>query len=369
MALNTKTFTVLVQDQVAAIQGAARTLVDLTVGSILRALTESVALVVLWIQSLILQLLAATRAATASGSDLDTWMADYGLTRLPALAATGSVTFSRFTPTLQAVVPIGAIAQTGDGTQQFKVQLDTTNTAYSASQGGYVLAAGTASVTVPVTASVAGSGANVSVGQINTIAQAMPGVDTVSNASAFTNGADAETDAAFRARFALYISGLREGIKSSVQSAIANLQAGVQYTLVENQTLAGLTQYGYFYVVINPYTTTLQQQVYGAVDAVRPLGSTFGVFSATQVTVNVGMTVTAKSGYTHSQVAAAVTTAVQNFIAGLGLGVPLYWSQLYAVAYSVAGVQEVTGLTANSGTADISATAQQVLVCGTVTVS
>lgn len=369
MAISTKSFTDLVTQQVAAIQGAASSLIDLTIGSVLRALVEAVAAVALWLQGMILQLLAATRAATSSGTDLDTWMADFGLTRLAAVAASGNVTFARFTTSLQAVIPIGATVQTADGSQVFAVTLDTTNPAYSSTLGGYVIAVGVSSVVVPVMAAVAGGAGNISAGQLNTITQAMPGVDTVSNALAYANGVDAETDTAFRARFALYISGLRAGIKEAVASAIAGMQQGIQYSLVENNDYSGNTQNGYFYVVINPSGSTLQSDVYTAIDAIRPLSVTFGVFPATTLTANIVLTATAASGYTHAQIVTAITTAIQDFIAGLGLAKPLYWSQLYAVAYGVAGVQEVTGLTVNGGTVDLAATAKQVIISGTVTVN
>ena len=39
----------------------------------------------LWMQWLILQVLQCTRAATSNGPDLDSWMADMTLTRLPAV--------------------------------------------------------------------------------------------------------------------------------------------------------------------------------------------------------------------------------------------------------------------------------------------
>src|SRR5574340_1428069 len=144
--ITTQDFSTIVRTIVTAIQGGARTLVDLTVGSILRAVIESNAAVVLWLQGLILQLLAATRAATSSAADLNTWVGDYGVTRLAAVAATGQVTFSRFTAAQQAVIPIGASVQTGDGSQSFAVTLDAANPAYSAALGGYVMAVGVASV-------------------------------------------------------------------------------------------------------------------------------------------------------------------------------------------------------------------------------
>lgn len=137
MAITTQDFVTIVRNQVTAIQGAASSLVDMTVGSILRAVVEANAAVVLWLQGLILQLLATTRAATSSGADLDSWVADYGVTRLAGVAATGQVTFSRFTATQQAEIPVGSSVQTADGSQVFTVTADTTNPAYSARSGAW----------------------------------------------------------------------------------------------------------------------------------------------------------------------------------------------------------------------------------------
>ena len=104
MAITTQDFSTIVRNTVTAVQGAARGLVDLTVGSILRSVIEANATVILWLQGLILQLLATTRAATSVSADLDTWVLDYGLTRLGAVPASGQVTFSRATATAPVVV-------------------------------------------------------------------------------------------------------------------------------------------------------------------------------------------------------------------------------------------------------------------------
>lgn len=374
MAITTQDFTTLVRNQVTAIQGAARGLVDLTVGSILRAVVEANAAVILWLQGLILQLLATTRAATSSGSDLDSWVADFGLSRLPGVAASGSVAFARFTATQQAVVTIGATIQTGDGSQQFAVTIDTANPAYNAGLGGYVLAAGVASISVPVQASSVGAAGNALIGQINTLTQPIPGVDTVSNAAAFTNGADAETDAALRTRFIAYVASLSKATKAAILYAITSLKQGMVAVLVENQLYAGTTQNGYFYAVIDDGTgapgSTLLSTANNAIDAVRPFTVAFGVFAPVVVTANVGMTITTASGYDHTATALLVKAAVQNYINALSLGQTLTYSRLAQVAYDASpGVTNVTAVTLNSGTSDLAATSQQVIKAGTVTVA
>src|SRR5580658_1094956 len=115
MILPIRSFTTIVRDMSTAITASAGKLIDISVGSVLRALIEANAAIVLWVQWLTLLTLQTTRAATSTGSDLDSWMADFSLQRLPAIAATGIATFSRFSGTAIAYVPIGTTVKTQDG--------------------------------------------------------------------------------------------------------------------------------------------------------------------------------------------------------------------------------------------------------------
>ncbi|MDW3683118.1 baseplate J/gp47 family protein [Cupriavidus sp. CV2] len=363
-----------IQNMATSVQQKAKVLVDFTVGSVTRAVVEATAQVVIWLEGLILLLLQATRAATSSGADLDSWMLDYGLTRLAATASTGQVTFSRFTSTYQAVIPVGTVIQTADGTQQFTVIADSNQAAYSAALGGYVIAAGIASAVATVQAVNTSSVTNVLANTITTLTQAVQYVDTVTNAAAFTNGADAETDGAFRARFITYINGLSKATKTAVGNAILAVKQGLSYVLVENQTYGGLSQPGYFYAVVDDGTgsppSTLLSSVSNAIDAVRPFCSTFAVFAPVVVTANVAMTITTAAGYSHSAVVALVQTALQSYINSLTIGQTLSFTRLAQVAYDASpGVTNVTGATLNSGTADLTATNQQIVKYGTVTVA
>lgn len=374
MAITTQDFTTLVRNQVTAIQGAASVLVDLTVGSILRAVVEANSAVILWLQGLILQVLAITRAATSNGADLDSWVGDFGVYRLAATYSTGLVTFARFTASMQAVVPIGVKVQSSDGTQNFAVTLDTTNPAYSATLGGYVLGVGVSSIGIPVQALVGGTSGNAVIGGINTLTQAVPGVDTVINSAAFINGANAETDAALRTRFIAWVASLSKATKLAIGFAISSLKTGVSYALVENQAYGGATQYGYFYVVVDdgtgyptgPFLSTVSN----AIDAVRPFTSTFGVFAPVVLTANIAMTITTAAGYDHTATALLAKTAIQNYINALVLGQSLSYSRLAQVAYDASpGITNVTGVTLNSASADLAATSQQVIKAGTVAVA
>ncbi|EIC83368.1 baseplate J/gp47 family protein [Serratia sp. M24T3] len=375
MALNLKTFATLVSDQVTALQGAAAGLVDTAIGSILRSIVESNSAVVMWIQQLIVDLLVTTRAATSSGDDLDSWMADFSFTRLAATAATGQVVFSRFTATNQAVIPVGTQVSTTDGTQAYLVTTDTTNAAYDATQTGYVLAAGVASVSVPVQAVTAGAAGNAQQGTITVISGSIQYVDTVTNTVTFGSGEDAESDTDFRARFVLWIASLSKSTLSAIGYALSSMQNGVTYTLTENQTYSGLSQPGYFYAVVDDGSgspsSTFLGQAYSAIDAVRGFTVTFSVFAPELVTANIAMTLTLSAPAVRSEVVALVDAALESYVASLALGQTLPFTQLATIAYGASPyVTNVTGVTLNASSADdLTATASQVIRAGTISVS
>ena len=107
-----------------------------------------------------------------------------------------------------------------------------------------------------------------------------------------------------------------------------------------------------------------------AVDAVRPVTSTFGVFAPIVVTANVLMSLTTAPGYVHATVVAAVVAALQKAINTLSLGVPFPFTRLAQIAYDASpGVTNVTGVQLNGTTADITPTSLQVIKAGTLNVS
>ena len=236
-----------------------------------------------------------------------------------------------------------------------------------------MLATNTASVNVPVLAATPGAGGNVQAGAISVITSPISGVDTVTNAAAFTNGVNAEADSSFRSRFVAYLASLSKATKAAVGYAITSLQQNVYYTLTENQNYNGTTNVGYFYVVVDDGTgypsNTLLTNASNAINAIRPLGSTFGVFAPSVETANVTMTITSASGLNHATVVGNVGLALQAFINGLTLGTSLPYTQLAAIAYGVSGVTNVSGVLLNAGTSDLAATQQQKINAGTMVIS
>lgn len=373
-ALNTKNFSTLVQDQAAAIQGRARELIDFSIGSTLRALVESNGGVGLWLESLALKILAATRATTSFGADLDSFVEDWGVERLGAQSAVGAVTFSRFSAAAQAVIPVGATVQTVDGTQGFLVIADPSNTSYNAGLFGYVVPANVTSLSVPVRAVTPGALGNVQPNTIAAITSSIPYIDTVTNAAAMTGGGDAEDDAALRVRFKRFIAQLAKATPAAVVYAAQLQQMGLQVTITENYDTYGHWSPGYFYLGIDDGEGTpsdfLVTQVYKAVDIVRAAGVRFSVFKSTVAPVDVSLNVEVLPGFDANVVKGQVGLAIANYIKAIGLGNGLAYTKLAQIAYEASpGLKNATTIRLNGDVLDIAGAPLVTLKPATITVS
>ena len=374
MQLLLRNFNTLVEQTSAAVQGSATQLLDFTTGSVLRAILEANASLALWLQWLILLALQTTRLATSSGSDVDSFGADFGMTRLGAVAAQGSATFSRYTPTMAALIPAGTTVTTSDSTTQFIVGTDITNAAWNASQNGYVLGLGVAAVTVPVTATVAGSSGSVLSGTISLITSALPGVDTVTNTLALTGGIDAETDSAFRLRFQGFINSRTRATVQAVTYATTSIQQGVNCTVQENTDGNGDYAPGKFVVTVDDGSgsppAALLSSIRTAVDAVRPVGSIFAVNSPSVLPANVALTLGIAQGSSSTDAIAAVNTAITDFVNTLPVGSNLPYTRLAQLAYDASpSVINVTGLTLQGGSADLTPPPATVIKIGSLAIA
>lgn len=338
MQLRLRTFSALVQSMAAAVESSATQLLDLTTGSTLRAVIEASASIGLWMQWLTLQVLRTTRAATCDGADLDSWMADLTLQRLPAVAATGIVTFSRYTQIAPALVPAGAQVRTRDGTQTFVVVADESTSSWSGSSGGYVIGVGVTTVDVPVVAQSPGIAGNVQAGAISLLVSALPGIDSVSNVNSFQNGLDAEADNAFRDRFRGFMVSHSRATPLAVGYAISTVQQGLGFTIQENIDPAGQTRVGHFVVTVDDGSgkpsTSLLSAVQSAIDEVRPVGSVFTVQPPTIRTTRVSLMISVVSGVEKAPVQVLVGNAIRSYINGLAIGAGLPLSRIAQLAYS-----------------------------------
>lgn len=120
---------------------------------------------------------------TAEVEFLERWCSIWGISRKPAAAATGSVTFAVQSG---AVIPAGTLLQALDGTQ------------YETTADAVVAAP---SATSPVAAVVPAAAGNRDAGQSLSLVSPIVGVQPTATAGVLTGGADLEEDTDLRARF------------------------------------------------------------------------------------------------------------------------------------------------------------------------
>lgn len=127
------------------------------------------------------------------GSNLDQFTALFGMQRQQAQAATGYVTFSTgANPAVSTItIPAGVVLQSSS-----------TSVQYTTTGSGTVSVGQTTSSAVPVQAVIAGSAGNTGAATITQmVGQLVPGIVSVTNGAALTNGTDAEDDNSFKTRF------------------------------------------------------------------------------------------------------------------------------------------------------------------------
>lgn len=388
MQLTLQSAKTIVQNAAAATQGACAKILNLNVGSGILAILEGSASVMLWLQAQALLVLQATRLSSSQGTDVDTYVADFGLTRAPAVTATGAVTFARLSPTYAALITpyvvttnsdgsttaTGTTIKTIDGTISFGVLADPTNAAWNAMLGGFVVPIGTASVTVQVQALVAGSSGNVGAGTIGLISSAISGIDTVTNALPFTNGLDPQSDPSVRQQFINFLASRARATLAAIEYAINLVQQGLFYQIVENVALDGSYSPGNFVVYLDDGTgnppSALRDAVYESVDAYRAIGTTIEVQGPTVVNASIVMTVMALPGYTSANLVGPVASAVTAYVDTVPMGSPALYSRLAQVAYdSTPGIANVSAITLNGAAADIGGGVGQVVRVSSLTVN
>lgn len=360
---------------VTATTAAANAVVDSSVGSLTLAFAQAVTGAALFLQAQVAKVLLLARASTSKGADLDSFLnGDWNFARLGAGLATGQATFGRFTPTLQAVVPIGAVISSGIGSQQYVVTLDTANAYYSQTLDGYVLAPTIASISCPISALIAGSIGNAPANTITTFIQPISGIDTVTNAEPLTNGSDAESDSAYLSRWWQYIQSLRAGTVAAIRTAVMSLQIGIACTVLENIHADLSADNGFLTVVVDDGSGTPSSTILNAagsqVDSVRAAGIRFAVTTPSVVMATIVLTVISAVTAQHAADQAAAQTAILDYVNSLPQSTSLVWARVFQVAFnSSTNIEAITGLTINGASSDLTATAIQRIMSTSVTVS
>lgn len=386
MTVPSKTWSQFVQDMQSLWGSGIGVVPVLSPGDFLLALFEGVAGQLDFLQAQVFMVLALTRASTSTGADLDSWMADFSFLRLPSTLATGTVTLSKlqaatspiFVPAATLVSGVytgGTLVQTVGGGVVYQIIPDTAQGSYVAQSNSYVLPAGTLSIFATAQALVGGSAGNVAAGAILQLGS-QSSVDAVVNTLPISNGFDAESDGAFRARFILYLSTLAKATKAAILAAIQSVQQGIQVSLAENQDPFGKVQLGTFTAFISNATqapsASLLAAAFAAADATRAFCIQPYVAAVANQLCTIVLAVRLAPGYTLAALQTTVAQAVVALADSLTAGQTLFISSVEQAALSVVGVMAVrSGTTINGQSVDFTSPSntQVEVVIGGVSVS
>ena len=360
-----KTFTSLVETQKAALQASNPQFTDLSPGSPLLSLIEANSGVALFMQYLVYQALLNTRMVTSSGTDLDTFGAQFLFGRYPATAATGMVLFNRFVALNQAKVPVNTLLRTGDGALTFQVIPDTNNTLYSSAQNAYIVPVGTTQFATLVQCVIPGAIGNIQPNTLTKIASTLVGISTVTNPAAFLNGVDAESDASFRTRFQSYINSRSRGTLLAIKDAILNTQPGLTYTIQENVAADGSPLPGNLLIYYDDGTgappTGLTNLLQQNVDSVRAAGISFSLAPANPIIVSIFLSTTFAPGFNKTTLVGNLAIAIENYLNSIPVGQPVIYTKLYQIIYENApGLIEASNLLINGRATDLAVLPNQV---------
>jgi uncharacterized phage protein gp47/JayE len=358
MALSIQTLQGILQGAVAAIQSACSAITSIGSGSPALAIAQADASQWSVQQANIWYVYSATRLSSSTGTDVDTFVNDFGLYREPATSAVGNVTLSLSTGS-SATILVGQQVLTGDGTQAFAVTEDAANPYWNTAAAGYVLPV------VPVAAVTPGSAGNVSAGAISLFGDAIAGFTGVTNQVAFVGGLDVESDAALKVRFIGYVASLEAATYEAVVSAINGVQQGLTCFVRPCINPAGVFQPGYFTVIVDDGSgtppTSLLNAVFAAVDKVRPITVWFSVQPPTVVQANITLTLTVL-GNGKAALIPQVAEAIEAYVNTLPVGTALSLTKVSAIAYGVsATITNVSGVLIDNIAADLVASPTQVV--------
>lgn len=347
----------LTQDMVDWTRGVTTKLSDFRVGSKIRTIYEATALIT---EELYDKVYQNTKILIEEAV-----YSVMGFSKLPAINATGLVTFGRATPAdTNYLIPAGTLIRTKTTATTAPIEFRTTIDA--------LLPIGGTSVDVLVACQLAGTIGNVQSASITEFTTKPSGVETVTNASAIINGLEEETKDQQRARFQKFIGALARGhlfaveygaTTASVLDSGGNVTERVVTAKAFEDTVTKVGQVDVYIwngvsaasasllsevtKVINGYYDTAGAPVYGYKSA----GIKLNVFTATPSSVALRLTVTAATGLTVNDLKPTLEQEIDAYFGSLQLGQNLIYSEMFARLKNINGVADIkVEFSTNGGT-------------------
>lgn len=290
-------------------------------------------------------------ADTAYDEWLDRRVAEVGLTRRPAVKATGYVTF---TGTEGTPIPKGTEVSTGGETPIYFITIaDATITNGMA--------------TVAAEAKVAGASGNVGPGEIRLTTGNITGITSVTNEDAFDGGVDRESDDSLRER---YFERVRRPITSGNvyhfrQWALEVV--GVRDVRVYPEWNGPLTVKVVVLADDGVPSQALIDAVKSHIESVRPIGADVTVVGAIDYGIDVAATLYLAEGADLGTVRAQIVAEIEEYFRELAFSDPIVRiSRIQGILLDNPAIIDYANLTLNGGTGNIEIVGDAIPVLRTV---
>lgn len=244
---------------------ATTAVTDYTPGSNIRSIFETVSIFIEYLQFLVEGVYRSFYIDSATSTDLDSRVQDFGMARKAAKNATGIIKFQKNDPatstfTISQGVEISTQPDVFGSTISYALDNDVTFVSGAVEASGFI------------TCTIAGVDGNVASGKITNITSAIPGIDAIINPFALTDGASAETDTQLRKRVPLFINGLKRANEDAIKSAILAIVGITLVKLEENSP-----QNGFITAYVSNESGQLSQDQLDAVKLAVENTAAFGV--------------------------------------------------------------------------------------------
>lgn len=294
----------------------------------------------------------ATFVDGARGSDL-TKLADdhWGLTRVAAVQAIGSVAFSRAATVLSGDVPAGTVIATVPDATGTIVEF-TTNTLVHFAVG----VAGPLSVNV--TAVTGGIAGNLVLGKITRISTTLFDTFTVAQAAPTLGGAEAESDDELRARIRVFTTTLRRGTLAALEYGALQVPQVRQSTAVED--VSGIVTV-YVTDINGASNAAMVSDVLDELEEWRAAGALVNVTGGALYSLNpIQITLAVRAGTNTAAIALDVKKAIAARVGKLKIGETCYRAIIQQAALNV-DLDSIIGCTVVLPAADVVPSANQII--------
>lgn len=303
---------------------------------------------------------------TATGTNLDNRVANWGVTRKPAIAANKAFNFNKIVPATNTLtIPAGTLITTMPAADGSTIQFTT-------DQAG-MLTVGQNTVAISATCKVPGPGiaGNLAANTPLLIGSALPGIDSVTLSDAITNGIDKESDNALRARCLSVIQNPQGGGTQADYKNWALSVTGVKtaHVLPLNRGPGTID-----IVITGPGgvpDAALIAAVQAEIDSRKPLNVDVLVIPPDAVTINSTIIITLEPGFTIEGVMPSIDTAVANYIYSVPTGGTVYNTSMAAAIISIQGILDCAITLSVSGVTNTNIVlgSEQIAISGTISVS